>query len=142
MAIRTTSSNVKGILGSHYDSQGGPDLDPFIATATVIVDLVASNATDRMLTIASAHLEIIERWLSAHFYALSDPLYSSRSTDGASGSFQGQTGMGLDSTTYGQTAKRLDTTGFLAGMDSTAGVPRMEWLGKTQNEALTWQERN
>jgi hypothetical protein len=56
----------------------------------------------------------IELQLSAHFYSLRDQRYQSKSTGGASGSFQGQVGEGLASTDYGRNALALDVTGYLA----------------------------
>jgi len=139
---RTTSDNVKGILLTNYDTAASPSLTPFIDTASAMVDALVTKASSRSLTINATLLEIIERWLSAHYYAHADQLLTSKSTAGASGSFQGQSGMGLDSTQYGQAAKRLDPTGILAGMDDSAGVVEMHWLGKTAPNKSTYQERN
>jgi len=139
---RTSSSAVQAILGPNYDAEAATDVSPFIATATAVVDRISSEASGRGLTIDSTMLEIIERWLAAHYYGISDQFYSSRSTDGASGSFQGQTQMGFDATLYGQQAKRLDWTGTLAAMDSNAGVPQMVWLGKPPSTQLAYEDRD
>lgn len=90
MAQRTTIDLVKGLLLDNYGALRDrtlPSLQPFIDTATVIVDRVAACATrkERLLTVAE--LELIERWLSCHYYTKSDPLYTSRSTESASGAF-------------------------------------------------------
>lgn len=139
---RTTSDAVKAILLSNYDSATNPSLTAFIDTATAMVDEVVTEATERSLTISSTLLERIEAYLSAHFYGLSDQFYTSRSTAGASGSFQGQTGMGLDATLYGQTAKRLDPTGILAGMDESVGYATMTWLGKAPSNQTDYVDRD
>ncbi len=56
----------------------------------------------------------IELQLAAHFYSLRDQKYSSKSTGGASGSFQGNVGEGLAGDIHGCNALALDITGWLA----------------------------
>jgi hypothetical protein len=135
MSIRTTERAVKAILGSHYDGSAG--LHPFIDTASSLVDDIA--AADP--AIVSSRLELIERWLAAHYYEHSDPIAQSRSTGKASGQFQGQTGMGFDSTKYGQEAKRLDTSGLLVRLDQPLR-PKASctWLGKQPRDQLNAEE--
>jgi hypothetical protein len=117
---RTTVSQVQGVLGRNWD--GATDLQPFIDTATVIVDQVVSIAGAKLTpaTLSDAQLELIERWLSAHCYTRMDQLFSSKSTGGASASFQGQTAMYLESTVYGQMAMSVDTSGALRILDKRA----------------------
>jgi hypothetical protein len=105
---RTTPDLVKGILLQDYGQ--GNDLTPFIATASALVDRAAQLGE---MDPADPGLELPERWLAAHFYACSDQTYAAKSTGGASGTFQGKTGMYLESTRYGQTAVSLDPTGLL-----------------------------
>lgn len=124
---RTTADAVQGILApSNYD--GATDLEPFIETATVVVDQVVECATRKGLTLSDALLERVECYLAAHFYGHSDQFYQSRSTQGASGSFQGQTQMGFEGSQYGQTAIRLDTSGCLSAINRGARAG-MKWLG-------------
>jgi len=137
---RTTPNNVQAILGDNYDSN--IDLMPFIETATALVDEVVNCAAAKNITISSALLEKIERWLAAHFYAHADPLYQSRSTGGASASFQGQTGMGFESTVYGQTAMRLDPSGCLAYFNEFSEPAQVLWLGKPPSEQIPYRDRN
>ncbi|MGH7961772.1 MAG: hypothetical protein ACRERD_08090 [Candidatus Binatia bacterium] len=87
-------------------------LDPFIVAASLVVDrhLVSQN-------LSISELKEIERWLAAHFTAARFPRKQSDSVTGASVSFQGASGLGLDGTVYGQTAKQLDWTGTLAAVD-------------------------
>jgi hypothetical protein len=73
-------------------------------------------------------LELIERWLSAHFYALSDQTLASKSTSKASGSFHGQTQMDFDSTKYGQAAQNIDTSGCLRAIGKRQ-FGSSKWLG-------------
>lgn len=139
MAVRTTESAVKAILGDHYD--GSSSLLPFIDTATILVDRI--DLADTAGEMTDAALEMVERYLSAHFYTHADMIAQSRSTGGASGSFQGQTQMGFDATLYGQTAKRLDTTGTLVNLDQPLRPrAKMAWLGKLRDDQLDEDERS
>lgn len=89
MAQRTTTTLVKELLstGGDYDTANNPSLQPFIDKATAMVDRVATCATNKGTTLTTAELELVERWLSAHYYTKADPTYTSRSTAGASGQF-------------------------------------------------------
>lgn len=140
MPPRTDSQKVKGVLGVNY---GSIDLAPFMDTANVVVTRVAACAIGRSITLTAAELELIERWLSGHFYAMADQLYTSKSTGGASGTFQGQTGMYLESTIYGQTAMRLDWSGCLQAI----GGPERKvaggfWLGKPPSKQTDYSDRD
>lgn len=134
MPARTNPDAVKALLtpGLNYDTKRNPSLMPFIDVAALQVDGMVELAAADEITYTSERLEMIERWLAAHGYKLSDKDQTSRSTRGASGSFAGQTAMGLDATLYGQQAKTLDPYGYLvlaidgAGGQATAGG---EWLG-------------
>lgn len=145
MAVRTTEDQVKGVLLSDYGPKSDgtlPSLTPFIDTASSIVDEVVVCATARGKTLSAARLELLERWLAAHFYAVSDRPYKEKTTDRARAKFQGETGMYLESSHYGQTAKTLDTSGCLSAMDGatrkTAGVL---WMGKKPTEAVDYEDR-
>ena len=117
---RTSTTAVKAILMRDYD--GAADLSPFIQTAGIVVDRLATRSGARWPMIA-AELELLERWLAAHFYCCSDRTYKSRSTGRASGSFDGSTGMGFDSTVYGQQAKMIDPSGGLAFLETKEKIP-------------------
>jgi hypothetical protein len=82
---RTTAAAVQGILVNDWD--GITDVTPYIQTASSIVDKVVQCATWKNVTLNSVDQELIERWLSAHYYTKMDPVYTSKSTSGASGSF-------------------------------------------------------
>ncbi len=138
MSVRTTERVVKAILGGHYD--GATGLQPFIDTATILVDRIA--AADSTSSMTTASLELVERYLTAHFYAHADPITQSRSTGRVSGQFQGRTDMGFDATLYGQTAKRLDATGTLSNMDlPLSPKAKCIWLGKVRDDQLDEDER-
>lgn len=144
MAVRTTTWAVQAILlndfGETYTG-GFPDLDPFILTASVIVDRVRTCAVSKSVTLTAVELELIERWLAAHCYALSDQPYASKSESGGGGAFQGQTGMALDATKYGQQAQVLDYSGCLRaiGRRQTASAA---WVGKVPSEQIDVRDRS
>lgn len=138
---RTTSSAVQLILLKDYDGEDLPSLSPYIEAATAIVDRVESCASEKEIPLSATELELIERWLSAHFYQMSDQAYTSKSTGGASGSFKGQFGAGFEITTYGQMALRLDYSGCLSAIDKrqTAGA---FWLGKEPSNQTPYYQRD
>ena len=137
MAIRVTEEDVRAVI----DTDSALSIRPFIVAASSLVDKVATADTGALLS--TDDLVEVERWLAAHFYAIRDPQYTSKSTGGASASFQGQTGMGLDATYWGQMAKRLDVTGYLANLDQ-ARRPTLKahWLGKPPSEQIDYVERD
>lgn len=128
MAVRTNPALVKEIIEFDTDLS----MQPFIVASSNMVDQLVAEA-DEYYTLSAATLELIERWLAAHFYAMRDQQYSSKSTGGASGSFQGQTAMVLTATQYGQMAMLLDTTNWLSKRSREVLEGRklmvFEWLG-------------
>src|SRR5262252_4291261 len=93
---RTTPGLVQGILLKDYDKKKNPSLEPFIQTATILVDrIVDFMGTHSVPQVPESQLAVIEMWLAAHFYCMSDITYMSRSTNGASGGFMGTSGLAL-----------------------------------------------
>ena len=127
--------------GKLYDISYSPALDAFVATASSVVDDVVTCAAAKGITLSTTKLELIERWLAAHFYLQADQAYQSKSTDGASATFQGQTGMGLENTNYGQQAMILDRSGCLRQMNA-AGSIQVEWGGKKRSEQIDYVDRD
>lgn len=140
MSQRTTVLAVQTLLETNNDYRSGKDLQQFIDSATVVVDRVQAMAISRSKTLTAGELELIERWLSGHFYAMLDQTYSSKSTNGASGSFHGQTGMKFEATKYGQTALSLDYSGSLDSLQKRQ-TASCSWLGVTETEALDYEDR-
>lgn len=143
MAIRTTSAAVQALMlpGKDYDTENAPSLTGFIATASVIVDRAVTCASNRGITISDTESELMERWVAAHAYCMSDPTYASKSTQGASASFTGQTGMHLEQTRYGQTAMDLDPSGCLARVGKQK-FAYTAWLGLPESGQTDYEDRN
>ena len=118
---RTSDGNVGKII----DIASGDTLDGEIATATLLVDDIASCDS----SVSAARLEIIERWLAAHYYAVRKGKYESKKTQDASAKFQGKTGMRIDSTFWGQQAISLDPTGCLLRQSKGKNRIQLHWLG-------------
>ena len=138
---RTNSTAVKELLLSDYDTDTNPSLDVFISTANVITTRVNTCATARSITLSSDELELIERWLAAHFYVMNDQTFSSKSTQGASASFHGQTGMNLDASKYGQSAKIVDYSGCLTAI-AERRTARAFWMGRPPSEQTAYTDRD
>ncbi len=152
MAIRTDPETVKGILQDEYgprEDGSDPDVKPYIKPANVMTNAVAACQSTRLgqgllpswMIMDADALTVLEGWLTAHFYQAADPGYNSRSTAGGSGAFNGQTTTGLGSTRFGVAALKMDTSGCLSLLDKRA-VAGGVWLGKTQSEQTTFEERN
>lgn len=108
--MRTTEAAVRKLIETDVD------MSPFMEAASVIVDDIAAANT-----VSDSRLELIERWLSAHFIEIRDPRPSSESAGGVSQSFaMGSRGMYFELTFYGQQAMLLDSTGTLIGLQSDA----------------------
>jgi hypothetical protein len=124
---RTTADKVRDIIATDEDIS----LSGFIDTANAFVTWLSGQDSNGDLD--DEMLELIERWLAAHFYSHHDQLLQSETAGGGGGIYQGQTGMMLLSTQYGQTAMALDVTGNLArrNQDAIDGKrkPRVSWGG-------------
>lgn len=134
---RTTVTAVAGVLARNWDGTTG--LQPFIDAASSIVDDAVTNDEDGVLN--SNNTELIERWLAAHFYHCSDPVYQGKNSNKAGGQFQGTSAMAMDGSRYGQMAKRLDPSGWLEAVDSK-GVIGAAWLGKAPSDQIDYVDRD
>lgn len=130
---RTTPELVKGIV--EVDETAWPDISPFIDTANHLVTEVCGSAG-----YSDSRMELIERWLAAHFYRIADPMLSLETIDVLGARFQFKLGLRLQVTTYGQQVMFLDTKGGFAALNNSAeklqkfqGTIGGFWLG-TENE--------
>ena len=110
---RTTAELVAGIV--EVDAENFPDLTPYITSANELVTEIcgAVGYTD-------ARLELIERWLAGHFYAVRDvgALVASETAGPVSETFKYNVGLALMGTRQGQQALVLDTSGLLAQLSA------------------------
>jgi len=136
MSWRIEEADLQAIV--HTDSD--LSLVPFIETANALADYVSSK--DSKSQLSATLLKQIELYLAAHFYSHRDQPYASKSTMGASASFQGQWGKGLESTRWGQTAMMLDVSGTLAAIAMGGGIATVEWLGKPPSEQIDYIDRD
>lgn len=128
MAARTTAALMKGIIET--DDTNIPDLTPFIDAANLLVTDSCGSAD-----YTADKLELIERWVAAHFYAVRDPRATAERAGPVGQNLQSKVDLGLAVTHYGQQAMLLDSEGGLAAANKqttksrvsiTAGV---NWLG-------------
>jgi hypothetical protein len=90
------------------------NLGIYMAMGNSLTNKVAANDVYGQLD--ASDLQLIETLLACHYCAAgpNEQQYSARTTVDASATFQGQTGMVLKSTLFGQNAMMLDTTNYLA----------------------------
>lgn len=143
---RTTAAAVvevlrEGTSGGDYNNISCPTLEPYIEIASSWVDDLITCAATKGITFSSGKLELLERVLAAHAYAMSDQPYSARHTLRASGTFQGKTAMYFEATKYGQMAVNLDSAGCLrnAGLKKQIGAV---WLGRRPSEQTDVEDRS
>jgi hypothetical protein len=142
MAVRTTSADVILQLGGNYDTANAPSVDHFMDAATILVDDVVTCAATKGVTHSAAKLEMIERYITCHLYLHQDKATQEEKTADASAKFQGETGMGLDASDYGQFAMNLDTSGCLRGMNKGLKKVGVAWLGKAPSAQTDYEDRD
>lgn len=139
MAARVTEGEVRAIIETDLNAT----IAPFIEEATALTDYLSTKDTAQSSVLNDTLLKLIEKNLAAHFYAIYDLQYHQKSTEKASGTFQGKTAMGLDSTLWGQKAKTLDISGILARLDSKPRpVASVAWLGLPPSEQTPYVDRD
>jgi len=124
---RTDEDEVQSLLGAQY--YGSSSLTIFIGIANKLTTRMNTCAVSKGYSFDSDELRYIEALLAAHAYGLSDQFVTSESTDGASATYQGQTGMGLQASKFGQTALIMDHSGCLKALTEGNRASAV-WLGK------------
>jgi hypothetical protein len=128
MAYRTDATAVGGII----EVDDSISVTPFIEAAN---HLVTSCCTDSDTDYTAAQLELIERWLAAHLYAVRDPRAVSETVGPIGAKYESKVDLGLHLTRYGQQAMLLDTAGGLAALNGrvlagkAAVTPGVTWAG-------------
>lgn len=137
---RTTAALVRGIIQTDEDV----DLTPFIMMANA---MTTNNCTypkpgqdptqfppytDGYI---DSQMELIERWLAAHYYTIYDNQLSRAKAGSVAVGFQFKIDLGLKASMYGQQVLRLDQYGGLAALDNTVNTKRqikvgINWIGK------------
>lgn len=133
---RTTADQVKGIID--VPASEPLALTPFIDTAnSIVTNLCLPSQTTNPTVYTNTLLELIERWLSAHFFAVNRRRTYQQDVGGAVGQTfdRAPLDLHLNSTMYGQTAQALDVDKNLAAFNNSlqdvkaTGV-RVTWLGR------------
>lgn len=106
MPNRVTGAEVKEICDT---TKTATQVEEFITPANLVVTDVTADAS-----YSAALLKEIERWYAAHLVSCDDPQIKSETFGGGAGAYQGQTGMGLNYTTYGQQVLVMDYKGYFA----------------------------
>lgn len=110
---RTSAALVAEVLAYNYDNLRAPSLNPFIDSASAVVDQLVSDAAVKGMTLPAATLELIERWLAGYFYCKMDPLFASKSTQGANATYVTSQSLGAEQERYKRAAIELDFSGCL-----------------------------
>lgn len=131
--LRTNETNVELII----EIDEGTDLTVPISLANELVtELLSTYYTE-------FRLELIERYLAAHFYTVSNPLAKSEKAGDVGVTYEGVTEMGFNSSKYGQTAMRLDTKGLLAALEDSQRKGKRRKVGISSLATLSIsQEQN
>jgi hypothetical protein len=126
---RTTSEQVAAVI----EVDATINLTPFIEMANQLVTEACTGVNGPSTPYAESRLELIERWLAAHFYTVRDPRAVTEKAGAVSATVQSAVDLGFDTSHYGQSAMRIDTNGGLARINNKAkrgvGKPGMVWLG-------------
>lgn len=104
--MRATEDEVKSIIDTALTAE---QVRPFLETANTMVTNACAgydHTTDE--------LRLLEMWLAAHFVAVRDPRASEQTLGDATVKFEGQSGLNLNSTRYGQQVLILDRFGYFA----------------------------
>ena len=110
---RNTNQELQDIYDTDLDTDA---LDRWLSIAEGVVDDIAAKDS----SIKASRLKDIEALLAAHYASAQDQRIENTSRETASVTYQGETGMNLRGTHYGQQAIQLDPTGKL----STLGKPQ------------------
>jgi len=131
---RTTPALLKTVIEVDEQSFSDANLEVFITVANELVTEFCAEAG-----FTDVRLELIERYLACHFYAIRDPRASSESAGVSVSYLNPSVGMYFEGTTFGQQALLLDTSGALAALskstkDGGKGTVGVTWLGTEAEE--------
>ena len=110
MPARTEATRVRRVLGLEAGEEEF-DLSTSIETAnSVVTDICLDTAT---YTYTPAKLELVERWLAAHFYTVTGGQVTVEQVASLRQQYAFKIDLYLNNTKYGQMAIALDTNGSL-----------------------------
>lgn len=151
MAWRVTEDDVIDVIMVE-DADGGVSdrlrrtLSSAIDAANALTDKVSAldSASGGPQVLNSALLAQIEKYLAAHFaqsFATNQQVTAEGSL-GASSTFQGQTGLGLEATFFGQHAMVLDVSGTLRELSEGIHTVEIGWLGLAPGDQTDYDDRD
>ncbi len=114
MAITTTLAEVKLIIVLD-ENIADPNWQAMLDDATAWI-----TALDIETDCGTATANAVTKYVAAHFMTMQDPRQVEQKIDDASEKFSDTYDLGLDSSHYGQMAKRLDCSGKLNKADVLA----------------------
>ena len=120
--MAVTAADLRLIFTTDLDDTS---LDAFIAAAGVIIGPDGCDLAGQ--GVSSATVDEVCKWLSAHLATSDDPRVEAHRASGHTVEFESEIGLGLDSSRYGQMAKRLDPTGCLNQLDK---ADRTKFIGR------------
>jgi hypothetical protein len=113
MATRTTAEKVLEIIKTKLTED---EVEPYVTSANVMVTQALGSSGLGVDVLAE-----IERWVAAHMIAVTKTRQATNEKAGtASVTYGGKYGANLSSTSYGQMALTLDTTGALVALGGRA----------------------
>ena len=127
---RTDATNV----GKVIEVDDTIDLTVFIDSASELVTELCTGTNGPDPAYTDTRLELIERWLAAHFYAIRDTRPANEKAGSVGVAYQYKVGLNLANTMFGQQAMAMDTNGGLANLNKATEEgklrkPGMFWLG-------------
>jgi hypothetical protein len=120
----TTSVTLRDIRNLIPTRLGDASVQTALNTALILV-----KNQSALMSVDSDTRDFLILYLAAHYVTVQAPRPSSMSLRGASESYQGQTGMSLKSSMFGQTAIAMDTTGTLAQLDTGGIQIQFDYMG-------------
>lgn len=118
-----------GLVGGIIEVDASVPLTPFIDAANQLVTELCAPSGHHTVE----RLEMIERYLSAHFYTLRDPRPVSEQVGAVQQTNQSKVDLFLSTSHYGQMAMVLDTSGALSDLNN-----QQKYLRVKRTISVTW----
>lgn len=116
---KPSASDVKVIIDTDLtDSQ----IEGFIDAANLLVEEELGDSD-----LSASLLTEINKWLAAHLLSSRDQRVAKEAINDVSITYQGEYGLGLNSTSYGQQVLVLDSTGTLNNLGKKGNLTITSW---------------